>query len=104
MRLLFIALRPPVPARTGNAVILSNYLRPRVAIVDPLLTLYCPAKLTADSGIDALTHAIESYTSLLSSPLSEGLALHAIRLLAGSIRYCFQNRFVFPPWRLRADL
>jgi alcohol dehydrogenase class IV len=44
--------------------ILSNYLRPRVAIVDPRLTLSCPAKVTADSGIDALTHAIEAYTAV----------------------------------------
>jgi alcohol dehydrogenase class IV len=44
--------------------ILSNYLRPRVAVVDPLLTVSCPAKVTADSGIDALTHAIEAYTAV----------------------------------------
>jgi alcohol dehydrogenase class IV len=44
--------------------ILSNYLRPRAAIVDPLLTVSCPAKVTADSGIDALTHAIEAYTAV----------------------------------------
>jgi len=44
--------------------ILSNYLRPRVAIVDPLMTVPCPPKVTADSGIDALTHAIEAYTAV----------------------------------------
>ncbi len=44
--------------------ILSNYLRPRVAIVDPLLTVSCPPSVTADSGIDALTHAIEAYTAV----------------------------------------
>src|SRR4029077_12799616 len=44
--------------------ILSNYLRPHVAVVDPLLTLSCPPKVTADSGIDALTHAIEAYTAV----------------------------------------
>ncbi len=44
--------------------ILSNHLRPRVAVVDPLLTLSCPAKVTADSGIDALTHAIEAFTAV----------------------------------------
>ncbi len=44
--------------------ILSNYLRPAVALVDPQLTLSCPPKLTADSGIDALTHAIEAYTAI----------------------------------------
>ncbi len=44
--------------------ILSNYLRPRLALVDPLLTVSCPPKVTADSGIDALTHAIEAYTAV----------------------------------------
>jgi alcohol dehydrogenase class IV len=44
--------------------ILSNYLRPRLAVVDPRLTLTCPTKVTADSGIDALTHAIEAYTAV----------------------------------------
>ncbi len=44
--------------------ILSNYLRPRVAVVDPLLTVSCPPKVTADSGIDALTHAIEAYSAV----------------------------------------
>ncbi len=43
---------------------LSEYLRPAVAIVDPQLTLSCPPKATADSGIDALTHAIEAYTAM----------------------------------------
>ncbi len=44
--------------------VLSNYLRPAVALVDPLLTVSCPSKVTADSGIDALTHAIEAYTAV----------------------------------------
>jgi alcohol dehydrogenase len=44
--------------------ILSNYLRPRVAVVDPLMTVSCPAKVSADSGIDALTHAIEAFTAV----------------------------------------
>jgi alcohol dehydrogenase len=44
--------------------ILSNWLRPTAAVVDPLMTLSCPPKVTADSGIDALTHAIEAYTAV----------------------------------------
>ena len=41
--------------------VLSQHIRPDIAIVDPYMTLSCPAKLTAESGIDALTHAIEAY-------------------------------------------
>ena len=54
--------------------VLSNYLRPRVAVVDPLLTVSCPPKVTADSGIDALTHAVEAYTAVdnESFPLPQG--------------------------------
>ncbi len=44
--------------------VLSNYLRPRLALVDPLLTVSCPPKVTADSGIDALAHAVEAYTAV----------------------------------------
>ncbi len=53
---------------------LSNYLRPAAAVVDPLLTVSCPSKVTADSGIDALTHAIEGYTAVDNSayPLPDG--------------------------------
>lgn len=43
---------------------LSNFLRPSLAVVDPELTYSCPVKVTADSGIDALTHAIEAYTAI----------------------------------------
>jgi alcohol dehydrogenase class IV len=62
---------------SGNRIkvgILSNYLRPQVAVVDPLLTISCPPRVTADSGIDALTHAIEAYTAVDNAefPLPEG--------------------------------
>src|ERR671928_103224 len=52
---------------TDNQVktgMLSRYLRPAFAIVDPLLTVSCPPRVTADSGMDALTHAIEAYTAV----------------------------------------
>lgn len=50
---------------------LSQYLRPTLALVDPALTDGCPAKITADSGIDALTHAIEGYTAVDFDQLNE---------------------------------
>ena len=43
---------------------LSHYLRPALAVVDPKLTLSCPPQASADSGIDALTHAIEAFTAM----------------------------------------
>jgi alcohol dehydrogenase class IV len=54
--------------------VLSNHLRPRAAVIDPLLTVSCPAQVSADSGIDALTHAIEAYTAVdnASFPLPPG--------------------------------
>jgi len=82
--------------------ILSNYLRPRFAVVDPLLTVSCPPKVTADSGIDALTHAIEAYTAVDNEefplpagertiyqgrhPLGDLMAERAIELIGGNLR------------------
>jgi alcohol dehydrogenase class IV len=53
---------------------LSPFLRPNFALVDPLLTVSCPPKVTADSGIDALTHAIEGFTAIENDafPLPSG--------------------------------
>jgi alcohol dehydrogenase class IV len=51
-------------ARKMKVSTLSPFLRPAVAVVDPALTDTCPPKVTADSGIDALTHAIEAYTAV----------------------------------------
>uniref|UniRef100_A0A7C4LSS2 Iron-containing alcohol dehydrogenase n=1 Tax=Schlesneria paludicola TaxID=360056 RepID=A0A7C4LSS2_9PLAN len=66
------------PEKHLKVSILSQYLRPAVALVDPELTLSCPPQATADSGIDALTHAIEAYTSTdydkLDVPVSEPFA------------------------------
>jgi len=52
------------PARGRRGSILSNELRPQAAIYDPLMTLNCPPQVTADAGIDALTHAVEAYMVL----------------------------------------
>jgi alcohol dehydrogenase class IV len=49
------------PAHGRRGALLSNYLVPRVAIYDPLLTVSCPPQVTVDAGIDALAHAVEAY-------------------------------------------
>lgn len=59
----------------------SRELVPHLAIVDPALTGQLPARITADTGLDALTHAIEGYTSTWSSDFTEGLCLKACQLV-----------------------
>ncbi|MET7402422.1 bifunctional acetaldehyde-CoA/alcohol dehydrogenase [Dactylosporangium sp. NPDC005572] len=67
---------------TGMKYPLADYaLTPSVAIVDPALTADLPPNVTADSGFDALTHATEAYVSVYASDYTDGLALHAIRLI-----------------------
>ncbi|MCL6735880.1 bifunctional acetaldehyde-CoA/alcohol dehydrogenase [Streptomyces neyagawaensis] len=71
---------------TGKKYPLADYaLTPSVAIVDPLLTAELPPALAADSGFDALTHAIEAYVSVYANDFTDGLSLHAIRLIFDNI-------------------
>lgn len=60
-------------------------IAPRIALVDPGLTLGLPPLLTAATGMDALTHAIEAYTCNRATPISDALALHAIRLIGPNL-------------------
>lgn len=60
-------------------------IAPKIAVVDPGLTLGLPALLTASTGMDALTHAIEAYTCNKGTPISDGLALHAMRLIGPNL-------------------
>lgn len=64
----------------------SYLIMPVLAILDPELTVGLPPHLTAATGMDALTHAIESYVNVATHPISEGLALHSIKLIARSLR------------------
>ncbi|OSP33691.1 bifunctional acetaldehyde-CoA/alcohol dehydrogenase [Streptomyces sp. 13-12-16] len=78
---------------TGKKYPLADYaLTPSVAIVDPLLTTALPPALAADSGFDALTHAIEAYVSVYANDFTDGLALHAIRLIFGNIEAAVNDR------------
>jgi alcohol dehydrogenase class IV len=56
----------------------SNMLIPKLAILDPNLTLTCPKKLTRDAGFDIFSHAFESYVSKKSNPISEEISMNAI--------------------------
>ncbi|MBM4340261.1 MAG: iron-containing alcohol dehydrogenase [Deltaproteobacteria bacterium] len=69
----------------------SPFIMPRVALVDPLLTLSCPRGLTAAVGIDSLTHAIEAYVSLKAQPMSDIFCLSAIELISGNLRQAWAN-------------
>lgn len=66
--------------------VVSPLLIPDVALLDPEVTVSMPPSLTAFTGIDALTHCIESYTSVRGFPPAEALALHGIKMIARSLR------------------
>lgn len=69
----------------------SPYLYPELALLDPLLTLSVPAAVTATTGMDALCHAIESYTSINANPMSEMISLKAVELISSNLRTCVHN-------------
>ncbi|WP_181347712.1 iron-containing alcohol dehydrogenase [Thalassobacillus sp. CUG 92003] len=73
-------------------VITHKYLLANYAIVDPVLTYTLPPKVTAASGIDALTHAIEAYTSVKATPLTDALALDAMKRIVGNVRTAVWNK------------
>ncbi|MGH1395307.1 MAG: bifunctional acetaldehyde-CoA/alcohol dehydrogenase [Trichormus sp.] len=78
--------------RVGVKYPLADYaLTPNIAIADPELTSNMPKKLTAYGGIDALTHALESYVSVMASEFTDGLALQAIRLLFKYLPSAYKN-------------
>jgi alcohol dehydrogenase class IV len=79
------AILTDVEAKLKKAIV-SPYILPRVAIVDPLLSLSMPPPVTSSSGIDALTHAIESYTSNNATVLTDLFAKEAIMLIGRSLR------------------
>lgn len=78
--------------RVGIKYPLADYaLTPTMAIVDPELVLTMPKRLTAYGGIDALTHALEAYVSVLATEFTEGLALEAIGLLFKYLPRSYKN-------------
>lgn len=64
---------------------------PIASIIDYELTVSMPPRLTADTGVDALTHAVEAYVSRKANPFSDGLALAAIRTIGQNIRTAYHD-------------
>ncbi|WP_257347290.1 iron-containing alcohol dehydrogenase [Pseudalkalibacillus decolorationis] len=71
--------------------IVSRSFLPDLAIVDPALTLSCPPKVTAASGVDAFTHAIESYIAVRATPLTKIYAERAMKLFSSNITKSVHN-------------
>ncbi|MBM7713215.1 alcohol dehydrogenase class IV [Bacillus thermophilus] len=73
--------------------VVSDFILPDTAIVSPEMTMSMPPSVTAASGIDALVHAIEAYISVNRSPITDALALHAMKLISVNLpkAYCNPN-------------
>jgi len=72
-------------AENTKKVVYSNFNLADVAILDPLLTISMPPFVTADTGLDALVHAIEAFVSVNATPFSDILAIEAISLIAHNL-------------------
>lgn len=71
---------------------LTDYsLTPTVAIIDPALTMTLPKSITADTGMDVLTHATEAYVSTLASDFTDGLAIQAIKMVFAYLERSYKN-------------
>lgn len=63
----------------------------QLAVLDPTLTLSCPAGVTVNAGLDALSHAVEAYTSVSPNPKDMILAIHAVKLIAENLPKCLED-------------
>lgn len=79
------------PQHRSKASLRSPHMLPRVALVDPELTLALPPHVTATSGMDALTQLIEPFVSARANPLSDALCREAIPRIARSLRVAFEE-------------
>lgn len=78
--------------RRLKMVLVSKSLIPDIALVDPQVLTTKDAELTANTGVDTLTHAIESYTSIAATPFTDCHALNAVRLVAQYLRASVASR------------
>jgi aldehyde dehydrogenase (NAD+) len=76
----------------GQKIIIFEYFNtPKTAILDPRMTVKLPAGLTASTGMDAMTHAVESYVAQARNPISDSAALHAIKLIVKYLPAAVEN-------------
>jgi alcohol dehydrogenase class IV len=80
-----------VPEEEVKIGIVNNKLIPDCVILDPLMTLNLPPAVTAATGMDALAHAIECYTSKKANPFSDTFALKAVGLISNSLRRAYRE-------------
>jgi alcohol dehydrogenase class IV len=80
-----------VPSHRVKASLRSPLMIPRVALVDPLLTVSCPARVTAASGLDALTQCLEPFVSVQATPLTDGLAREGLRRAGTGLRAAYAH-------------
>ncbi|MGC7847316.1 iron-containing alcohol dehydrogenase [Desulforudis sp. 1088] len=73
------------PERKRKASLRNEWWLPVVAVVDPILTMSQPPEVTAGTGFDALTHAVESFTSRWATPFTTALSREAVRLITQNI-------------------
>lgn len=78
-------------SRKVKMAIVDWRVTPNVAIDDPLLMVGMPPSLTAATGMDALTHAVEAYVSTIATPITDACALKAIELVAENLRAAVAN-------------
>ena len=77
--------------RWRKRALITRYNMSNVALLDPALTVKMPPALTAATGMDAITHGIEAYVATKYHPISEGVALQAIKILGANIRTAYHH-------------
>ncbi|MEZ8104401.1 MULTISPECIES: L-threonine dehydrogenase [Vibrio] len=78
-------------ARHIKMAIVDKHTTPLISVNDPMLMLAKPASLTAATGMDALTHAIEAYVSIAATPITDAVAIKAIELIQAHLRTAVAN-------------
>ncbi len=77
--------------RGQKRLVVENFNVPRLAILDPKMTVKLPKLMTAGTGMDAMTHAVEALHVIPHEPITDALGIHAIRLLFQYLPVCVEN-------------